>query len=41
MEFSNEELQFIYNILIQCQYSQVKDLCEKIEKHFATICNTL
>lgn len=29
--FTKEELEMIYNLLIQCQYGQVKDLCIKIE----------
>lgn len=32
MEFTKEELEIIYNLLCQCQYIQVKDLCNKIEK---------
>ena len=30
--FTKEELELIYNLLCQCQYGQVKDLCIKIEK---------
>lgn len=29
--FTNEELMLIYELLCQCQYGQVKDLCLKIE----------
>ena len=30
--FTKEELQLIYDLLIQCQYGLVKDLCIKIEQ---------
>jgi len=33
MEFNKDEIIFIYNLLLQCQYGQVKDLCLKIEKY--------
>lgn len=33
MDFSKEELEIIYNLLCQCQYGQVKDLCNKIENY--------
>lgn len=34
MEFNNDELQIIYNILIQAPYNIVKPLCDKIENNF-------
>ena len=34
MEFTEEEIALIYNLLMQCQYGQVKDLCKKIEEHY-------
>ena len=33
MEFNNDELQIIYNILIQAPYNIVKPLCDKIENY--------
>lgn len=33
MEFTREEVEIIYNALIQFPYNQVKAICEKIENN--------
>lgn len=35
MELTKEEASLIYNVLQQCQYGQVKDICQKIEKYLS------
>lgn len=37
MEFNNDELQIIYNILIQAPYNIVKPLCDKIENYLKNL----
>lgn len=37
MEFNNDELQIIYNILIQAPYNIVKPICDKIENYLKNL----
>ena len=34
MEFTDEEVNLIYNVLVQYPYNQVKDICTKIENNY-------
>ncbi len=33
MELKKDEATLIYNVLQQCQYGQVKDICQKLEEY--------